>query len=579
MKLMKKSFKKYARVAGLLSAAVIMCHFATANAESNKKTTELEISSTSDGNTIEIIGADSRNTISDETILGKLGENPKQDKMLNSDEMIKLNPKEIAAEKKVDEDKKKAEIDHAESLNKGIYDLHYNELEVLAKNGESVENFIPKEGKKKADKFIVIERRKKDINTTPVDISIIDSVTDRTYPGVLQLANKNFTENKPDTLIAKRKPQNIHIDLPGMGEAATVEVANPTYSNVSTAVDNLVNKWHDNYSGGNTLPARTQYSETMVYSKSQIEAALNVNSKILDATLGIDFNSISKGEKKVMIAAYKQIFYTVSANLPSSPADVFDKSVNMDELVKKGVSNEAPPLLVSNVAYGRTVFVKLETSSKSLDVEAAFSAALKGTDVKAKGKYSDILENSSFTAVVLGGDAAEHNKVVTKDFDVIRNVIKDNATFSRKNPAYPISYTSVFLKDNKIAGVNNRSEYVETTTTEFTSGKMTLANKGWFVAQFRVFWDEVDYDATGKEIVTEKSWEGNGHDRTSPFSTVIPLPANARNIRVFARECTGLAWEWWRTVLDDKNVKLAKEIEVNLWGSTLYPAGSIGYKN
>ncbi|WP_347814662.1 thiol-activated cytolysin C-terminal domain-containing protein [Streptococcus canis] len=96
---------------------------------------------------------------------------------------------------------------------------------------------------------------------------------------------------------------------------------------------------------------------------------------------------------------------------------------------------------------------------------------------------------------------------------------------------------------------------------------------------FRVFWDEVDYDATGKEIVTEKSWEGNGHDRTSPFSTVIPLPANARNIRVFARECTGLAWEWWRTVLDDKNVKLAKEIEVNLWGSTLYPAGSIDYKN
>ncbi|WP_444810970.1 thiol-activated cytolysin family protein, partial [Streptococcus canis] len=49
--------------------------------------------------------------------------------------------------------------------------------------------------KKKADKFIVIERRKKDINTTPVDISIIDSVTDRTYPGALQLANKNFTEN------------------------------------------------------------------------------------------------------------------------------------------------------------------------------------------------------------------------------------------------------------------------------------------------------------------------------------------------------------------------------------------------
>lgn len=157
-----------------------------------------------------------------------------------------------------------------------------------------------------------MKERKKNINTTPVDISIIDSVTDMTYPAALQLADKGFTENKPDAVVTKRNPQKIHIDLPGMGDKATVEVNDPTYANVSTAIDNLVNQWHDNYSGGNTLPARTQYTESMVYSKSQIEAALNVNSKILDGTLGIDFKSISKGEKKVMIAAYKQIFYTVS---------------------------------------------------------------------------------------------------------------------------------------------------------------------------------------------------------------------------------------------------------------------------
>lgn len=255
-----------------------------------------------------------------------------------------------------------------------------------------------------------------------------------------------------------------------MGDKATVEVNDPTYANVSTAIDNLVNQWHDNYSGGNTLPARTQYTESMVYSKSQIEAALNVNSKILDGTLGIDFKSISKGEKKVMIAAYKQIFYTVSANLPNNPADVFDKSVTFKELQRKGVSNEAPPLFVSNVAYGRTVFVKLETSSKSNDVEAAFSAALKGTDVKTNGKYSDILENSSFTAVVLGGDAAEHNKVVTKDFDVIRNVIKDNATFSRKTQLI-LFHTPVFsLKIIKlrvsITEVNTLKQHLPSTRVE-----------------------------------------------------------------------------------------------------------------
>ncbi|HHJ7999663.1 TPA: cholesterol-dependent cytolysin streptolysin O [Streptococcus pyogenes] len=568
----KKTFKKYSRVAGLLTAALIIGNLVTANAESNKQNTASTETTTTN---------EQPKPESSELTIEKAGQ--KMDDMLNSNDMIKLVPKEMpleSAEKeeKKSEDKKKSEEDHTEEINDKIYSLNYNELEVLAKNGETIENFVPKEGVKKADKFIVIERKKKNINTTPVDISIIDSVTDMTYPAALQLADKGFTENKPDAVVTKRNPQKIHIDLPGMGDKATVEVNDPTYANVSTAIDNLVNQWHDNYSGGNTLPARTQYTESMVYSKSQIEAALNVNSKILDGTLGIDFKSISKGEKKVMIAAYKQIFYTVSANLPNNPADVFDKSVTFKDLQRKGVSNEAPPLFVSNVAYGRTVFVKLETSSKSNDVEAAFSAALKGTDVKTNGKYSDILENSSFTAVVLGGDAAEHNKVVTKDFDVIRNVIKDNATFSRKNPAYPISYTSVFLKNNKIAGVNNRTEYVETTSTEYTSGKINLSHRGAYVAQYEILWDEINYDDKGKEVITKRRWDNNWYSKTSPFSTVIPLGANSRNIRIMARECTGLAWEWWRKVIDERDVKLSKEINVNISGSTLSPYGSITYK-
>lgn len=561
----KNTFKKYSRIAALLSVALIACNLATANAEANNPKTK-----TNDV------------TINDKTKATD-GTHPEADKMLKTDKMIKLTPKEMPLEDTEKDDQKKNrekvdEVDNSKELSKGIYGLNYNILEVLARNGEPIENFIPKEGLKKADKFIVIERKKKDINTTPVDISIIDSVTDRTYPAALQLANKNFTENKPDAIVTKRRPQKIHIDLPGMGESASVEVKDPTYANIASAIDELTNKWHDNFSGGNTLPARTQYTESMVYSKSQIEAALNVNSKVLDGTLGIDFNSISKGEKKVMIAAYKQIFYTVSADLPNDPSDVFDKSVTFNELKQKGVSNEAPPLFVSNVAYGRTVFVKLETNSKSNDVEAAFSAALKEKDLKSKGKYSDILDNSSFTAVVLGGDASEHNKVVTKDFDVIRNVIKDNAAFGRKNPAYPISYTSVFLKDNKIAGVNNRSEYVQTTSTEYTSGKISLSHGGGFVAQYEILWDEISYDDKGKEVLTPRYWESNWHSRTAPFNTVIPLGANTRNIRIMARECTGLAWEWWRKVIDERDVKLAKEIEVKLSGTTLNPYGSITYK-
>ncbi|WP_433961753.1 thiol-activated cytolysin family protein [Bacillus mycoides] len=463
------------------------------------------------------------------------------------------------------------------NIDTGIGNLKYNNQEVLAVNGDKVESFVPKESTNSNGKFVVVEREKKSLTTSPVDISIIDSVANRTYPGAVQLANKAFADNQPSLLVAKRKPLNISIDLPGMRKDNTITVQNPTYGNVSGAVDDLVSTWNEKYSKTHTLPARMQYTESMVYSKSQIASALNVNAKYLDNSLNIDFKAIADGEKKVMVAAYKQIFYTVSAELPNNPSDLFDNSVTFDELTRKGVSNTAPPVMVSNVAYGRTVYVKLETSSKSKDVQAAFKALIKGQGVEASGQYKDIFEDSTFTAVVLGGDAKEHNKVVSKDFNEIRNIIKDNAELSPKNPAYPISYTSTFLKDNATAAVHNNTDYIETTTTEYSSAKMTLDHYGAYVAQFDVSWDEFSYDENGKEVLTHKTWEGNGQDKTAHYSTVIPLPPNSKNVKVVARECTGLAWEWWRTIINEQNVPLTNEIKVSIGGTTLYPSANISH--
>ncbi|MCG4734466.1 thiol-activated cytolysin family protein, partial [Casaltella massiliensis] len=88
----------------------------------------------------------------------------------------------------------------------------------------------PREGFKTNNKFIVVERNKKTLTTSPVDISIIDSVTDRTYPGALQLADDSFVENRPNILMCKRQPIDISIDLPGMKKENTTTVQNPTYS-------------------------------------------------------------------------------------------------------------------------------------------------------------------------------------------------------------------------------------------------------------------------------------------------------------------------------------------------------------
>lgn len=468
---------------------------------------------------------------------------------------------------------------NAREIDKAIRGLNYDKNEILSSNGESVESFVPREGVHNNGSFIVVERNKKSIFNSPVDISVINSIVDRTYPGSLQLANRSLIENKPTAFTLPRKPINISIDLPGLGSDNTILVEKPTYGNVSAAIDTLINRWSERHGKTHTLPAQTQYSETMVYSKAQLEAALNVNADLLEKSLGINFKAISSGEKNVMVVAYKQIFYTVSAETPSRPSDLFDDSVTADELFEAGMNNSNPPLMVSNVAYGRTIYVKLETSSKSKDVEAAFKALIKKVNIEGNTKYQDILKNSSFTAVVLGGDAKKHSELVTKDFDQIRQVIKDNSEFSITNPGYPISYTGSFLKDNSIAVVNKLTEYIETTSTEFTGAKINLDHKGAYVAQFAVTWNEVSYDEKGNEVLTPKEWEGNWKDRTAHFNTVIPIPANARNIKVLARECTGLAWEWWRNIVNENNVPLSKDINVSVWGTTLYPRTSVTFNN
>ncbi|WDV45157.1 thiol-activated cytolysin family protein [Clostridiaceae bacterium M8S5] len=469
-------------------------------------------------------------------------------------------------------------LQSTKSIDIGIAKLDYNKHEILANQGDTIENVVPKEGYNKDGKFIVLEHTKKSLGTSPIDITIVDSIRDRTYPGSILLADKDFVKNRPTPLIVRRQPIDISIDLPGLSSDNTITVNNPSYGTVTAAVNDLVDNWSEKNSDTHTLPARTQYSETMVYSKNQLKMGLNVDIEVADQILGIDFGAITKGEQKYMVASYKQIFYTVSAKLPYYPSDLFATDLEYEDLARKGVSDNSPPVIVSNVAYGRTIYVVLQTSYKSDKVEAAFKALIKGQKIEANTEFERIINNSSFTVVVLGGDSQEHHKLITTDFEKIRKIIKDNATFSLKNPGYPISYTNTFLKDNSLAVVHNTTDYVETKATEYSKGKIILDHRGAYVARFIVSWDEVEYNDKGEEILTHKTWEGNDKDKTAHYSTVINVPANTKNIKILAKECTGLAWEWWRIVLDEVDVPLSNTIKVAIWGTTLHPASKIEYK-
>lgn len=119
-------------------------------------------------------------------------------------------------------------------------------------------------------------------------------------------------------------------------------------------------------------------------------------------SLDIDFNSVHSGEKQIQIVNFKQIYYTVSVDAVKNPGDVFQDTVTVEDLKQRGISAERPLVYISSVAYGRQVYLKLETTSKSDEVEAAFEALIKGVKVAPQTEWKQILDNTEVKAVILG---------------------------------------------------------------------------------------------------------------------------------------------------------------------------------
>lgn len=459
-------------------------------------------------------------------------------------------------------------------INDRIGELKYDPVQVLAFNGEQITNFVPNEAQTENGKYIIVRREKMKLENENFDIAVVNSLRDRTYPGALLLANEKLVNNMPTALVCKRAPITLRINLTGIGMDGTITVPQPSNSSVSQAIDRMLNDWHEKYATSNSLPANCSYSETKAYSQKQLSVALGCNFEIFNAALNIDFKSISERKKSTYVLAFKQIYYTVSMDAKESPAAFFDDSVTWDNLVAAGVNEKNPPVYVGNVAYGRMIYVAVETDYISDEIEMQLKLAIRDNKLDADVMHKAIFDNSKYTAIVIGGDAETHTKVVTKNFAEIENIITNGSVLSRTNPAAPIAYTAVFLKNNQMGVVNGATEYISTKATEYTSGAVSLKHTGGYIAKFEVTWKERTFDEKGTEVLIPCSWERSGQAVTAPFSTVIPIPANAVDVHVRAMNQTGLVWEPWRTILN-QNVPLAPNVQVSIWGTTLNSKGSI----
>ena len=475
-------------------------------------------------------------------------------------------------EEKVVESKKtenKVKTDFTAELNKYLFGLNYDKTNILTRRGEAIENYTNTSTKQQGNEFVVVEKVKKSLSNGSADVAI--NGNGDIFLGALFKANQDLLENKPQQISLDRSKGRISVDLPGMVGGDSYVDANPTVSGMQEGVNTLLNRWHEKYAAKNPAPARMQYESTSAYSMNQLKAKFGSDFEKVGVNLKIDFEAVNKGEKQIEVVDFKQIYYTANFDAPKNPSDVFAPGVTVDQLKERGIDENTPPVYVSSVSYGRQMYVKFETTSKSTELKAAINAVIKGVPIKPESEWARVLKNTTVTVSIVGGNADGAARVVTGTVEDLKKLIQEGATFSTQNPAVPISYKTAFLKDNQVATIQSNTDYIETKVTSYKNGYLNLQHKGAYIARYYVYWDEVTYDKDGVESIRSRQWEHNGKNRTAGFQTELQFKGNVRNIRVKIQEKTGLVWEPWRTVYNRTDLPLVQKRTIINSGTTIRP--------
>ena len=463
----------------------------------------------------------------------------------------------------------RSKTDFTAELNHYLFDLNYDKTDILTRRGEALENYTNTSTRQQGNEFVVVEKVKKSLSNGSSDVAI--NSNGDIYLGALFKANQDLLENKPQQISLDRSKGRISVDLPGMVGGDSYVDANPTVSGMQEGVNTLLNRWHEKYAAKNPAPARMQYESTSAYSMNQLKAKFGSDFEKIGVNLKIDFEAVNKGEKQIEVVDFKQVYYTANFDAPKNPSDVFAPGVTVDQLKARGIDEKTPPVYVSSVSYGRQMYVKFETTSKSTELKAAIDAVIKGVPIKAESEWARVLKDTKVTVSIVGGNADRAGRVLTGTVEDLKSLIQEGATFSTQNPAVPISYKTAFLKDNQVATIQSNTDYIETKVTSYKNGFLNLHHKGAYIARYYVYWDEVTYDKDGIESIRSRQWEDNGKSRTAGFQTEIQFRGNVRNIRVKIQEKTGLVWEPWRTVYNRSDLPLVQKRTIVNSGTTIRP--------
>lgn len=273
---------------------------------------------------------------------------------------------------------------------------------------------------------------------------VLNPQTDVIYPGAL-IKGESILDGSYVPISVNRKPITISTSLQG-SQSVSVEVQDPKLSTVREAVNSLMNQEY------NVPPANLGFTVEKIYSREQMNLALNVSYTSGLNDISGSFNYSNTKIRSRVVAKFIQSYYTLDLDLPSAPSDLINDEPGA------GSYGSLMPMYISTVTFGRMALFTVESELSETEVNSYLQASYNGVDGDASEDFEKLNEKSTIKVYVLGGSGADASATIN-GFQDFKKYITQGGNFSKSSPGAPISYKLRYINDNTIAKVVSAASY------------------------------------------------------------------------------------------------------------------------
>jgi hypothetical protein len=199
------------------------------------------------------------------------------------------------------------------------------------------------------------------------------------------------------------------------------------------------------------------------------EAGINLG-LAFDAGFAVKLDAKLKNTttKNHFVVQYSQIFYGVQFALPvdantgnSAFENVFLDGANFVDVTPPEVAVGNPPVYISEVKYGRQIYLAVESSESVDSVSVAIKGAIGGGSAGITVEDATTLKNSSITLWVSGGSSDFAPIDPDNPADALYAIFSSNNVFSVTNPGVPLQLTAKYLLNNVPVATNVSANFTK----------------------------------------------------------------------------------------------------------------------